>query len=361
MRQRRGCARLCRRSRARHCARASPAAEGEPNVTSRHRRRRSSVAPRPTPRRSTHRSSMVRNLLMYVAICVIAIAFIWLAARLIGLSRPSRGPTGHPWLDAEDAFDHARREHRRHRVAAVLHGEPHRLDMPIMSGVAALAARGSTPSSRSRYGTSSARRVPATASSTVTSCRPMSEAVVASRHSSSRAARGRRFPPSTSTGCTVATGSPTATTGWRSPGRSAKSPSRRTSPTSPDGDRHLDVAAIHTTRRRLPRALSAACAVLVVVVPPLVRWSTASACASLPGHPEPRRGASPRSAARGVQLATPRARRSAAGSSDASSFWRGRCGRSLGRCPPAKQITNSAHRDDSRFVVHGCRRARRIR
>ena len=81
---------------------------------------------------------MVRNILMYVAICVVAIAVIWLAARLIGLSRPSSGPTGHAWLDAEDAFDHARREHRRHRVAAVLRGQPHRLDLPIMSGVATL-------------------------------------------------------------------------------------------------------------------------------------------------------------------------------------------------------------------------------
>ena len=40
---------------------------------------------------------MVRNLLMYVAICVVAISLFWLAARLIGLNRPSSGPTGHAW------------------------------------------------------------------------------------------------------------------------------------------------------------------------------------------------------------------------------------------------------------------------
>ena len=45
---------------------------------------------------------MVGNLLLYAAICVIAFAVIWLAARLIGLDRPSRGPTGHAWLDADD-------------------------------------------------------------------------------------------------------------------------------------------------------------------------------------------------------------------------------------------------------------------
>ena len=81
---------------------------------------------------------MVRNILMYVAICAIAIAVFWLAARLVGLNRPSSGPTGHAWLDAEDAFDQARREHHRHHVAAVLRGQPHRLDLPIMSGVATL-------------------------------------------------------------------------------------------------------------------------------------------------------------------------------------------------------------------------------
>ena len=113
--------------------------KGEPNVTPQHRRSPFSLAARETPRRSPpHRSSMVRNLLMYVAICVVAIALFWLAARLIGLNRPSSGPTGHAWLDAEDAFDHARREHHRHQVAAVLRGQPHRLDLPILSGVATL-------------------------------------------------------------------------------------------------------------------------------------------------------------------------------------------------------------------------------
>jgi hypothetical protein len=82
---------------------------------------------------------MVGNLLTYVAICLIVLALIWLAARLIGLQRPSRGPTGHPWLDAEDAFDRARRQHRRHRVAALMRGRPHRLDLPVMNGATTLA------------------------------------------------------------------------------------------------------------------------------------------------------------------------------------------------------------------------------
>ena len=75
---------------------------------------------------------MVRNLLMYIAVCLILVALIWLAARLIGLDRPSGGPTGHAWLDAEDAFDRVRRQHQRHQVAALLCGQRHRLDLPIM-------------------------------------------------------------------------------------------------------------------------------------------------------------------------------------------------------------------------------------
>jgi hypothetical protein len=84
---------------------------------------------------------MVGNLLSYAAICVIAFAFIWLAARVIGLDRPSRGPTGHAWLDAGDAFDRVRRQHRRHQAAAVLRGQPHRLDLPIMSEATTLGGR----------------------------------------------------------------------------------------------------------------------------------------------------------------------------------------------------------------------------
>jgi ParB-like nuclease domain len=72
---------------------------------------------------------MVRNLLTYVAVWVTLFAVFWLAGRLIGLNRPFSGPTGRAWLDAEDAFDRARRQHRRHQLAAVLRGQPHRLDL----------------------------------------------------------------------------------------------------------------------------------------------------------------------------------------------------------------------------------------
>jgi hypothetical protein len=76
---------------------------------------------------------MVRNLLVYGAVCLILVAVVWVAGRLIGLDRPSRGPTGQAWLDAEDAFDRVRRQHQRRQIAAVLCGRPHRLDLPIMN------------------------------------------------------------------------------------------------------------------------------------------------------------------------------------------------------------------------------------
>ena len=76
---------------------------------------------------------MVRNLLVYSALCLILVAVTWVAGRLIGLGRPSSGPTGQAWLDAEDAFDRVRRQHRRHHLAAVLFGRPRRLDLPIMN------------------------------------------------------------------------------------------------------------------------------------------------------------------------------------------------------------------------------------
>ena len=76
---------------------------------------------------------MVRNLLVYSALCLILVAVTWVAGRLIGLDRPSSGPTGQAWLDAEDAFDRVRRQHQRHHLAAVLCGRPHRLDLPIMN------------------------------------------------------------------------------------------------------------------------------------------------------------------------------------------------------------------------------------
>ena len=86
---------------------------------------------------------MVRTLLTYVAVCAIPVAVFWLAGRLLGLTQPSSGPTGRAWLDAEDAFDQARRKHQRHRLAAALHGQPHRLDLPTLKEAAILGLGGS--------------------------------------------------------------------------------------------------------------------------------------------------------------------------------------------------------------------------
>jgi hypothetical protein len=47
------------------------------------------------------------------------------------------------WLDAEDAFDRARRQHQRHHRAAVLRGQPHRLDLPTLKAAATLGLGGS--------------------------------------------------------------------------------------------------------------------------------------------------------------------------------------------------------------------------
>lgn len=86
---------------------------------------------------------MVQNLLLYVAVWVILFAGFWLAGRLIGLKRPVSGPTGRAWLDAEDAFDRARRQHQRHHLAAALRGQPHRLDLPTLKAATTLGLGGS--------------------------------------------------------------------------------------------------------------------------------------------------------------------------------------------------------------------------
>jgi hypothetical protein len=85
---------------------------------------------------------MVRNLLMYVAVCLTPVAVFWLAGRMIGLNRPFRGPTGRAWLDAEDDFDRLRRRHQRHHLAAALRGQPHRLDLPTLKGATTLGLGG---------------------------------------------------------------------------------------------------------------------------------------------------------------------------------------------------------------------------
>jgi ParB-like nuclease domain len=85
---------------------------------------------------------MVRNLLLYAAVCATPVAVFWLAGRLLGLNRPFTGPTGRAWLDADDAFDRARRQHQRHHLVAVLYRQPHRLDLPTLEAAATLGLVG---------------------------------------------------------------------------------------------------------------------------------------------------------------------------------------------------------------------------
>jgi ParB/Sulfiredoxin domain len=86
---------------------------------------------------------MVEGFLTYLAVCVVVFAVAWLAGRLFGVARPFGGFTGVAWLDAQDAFDRARRRHRRHYLVAVLCGRPHRLDLPTLDQVASLGLVGS--------------------------------------------------------------------------------------------------------------------------------------------------------------------------------------------------------------------------
>jgi len=86
---------------------------------------------------------MVQNLLVYVAVWVMMFALFWFAGRLLGLKRPVSGPTGRPWLDAEDAFERARRRHQRHHLAAALGGQPHRLDLPTLKAATTVGLGGS--------------------------------------------------------------------------------------------------------------------------------------------------------------------------------------------------------------------------
>jgi hypothetical protein len=85
---------------------------------------------------------MVWNLLLYAAVCATPVAVFWLAGRLLGINRPFRGPTGRAWLDADDAFDRARRQHQRHQLVAALHRQPHRLDLPTLQQAAAVGLVG---------------------------------------------------------------------------------------------------------------------------------------------------------------------------------------------------------------------------
>jgi hypothetical protein len=183
---------------------------------------------------------MVQNLLLYVAIWVIMFALFWLAGRLLGLKRPVSGPTGRAWLDAQDAFDRARRQHQRHHLAAALGGQPHRLDLPTLKAATTRGLGGSrNPGEleipiREIVGVVDGAAGKFDRDFLPTDERSrwrFQEIVVA-------LVREGRFHPSRSTGGTAATTSPMATTGSRRVGRSASGPSRRTWPRS-SGDPSL--------------------------------------------------------------------------------------------------------------------------
>lgn len=78
-------------------------------------------------------------LLEYAGLILVLTAAAWLAARLLHVpTRRRLGPVvvGSPWIEAEDAYDHALREHRRHHVSAALTHHRDRLELPILSDVA---------------------------------------------------------------------------------------------------------------------------------------------------------------------------------------------------------------------------------
>ena len=87
---------------------------------------------------------MLGNLLIYAVVCLALVAVVWLAARLIGLDRPARGPTGRAWLDAAESFDRVRAQHRRHRLTALLCGRSGRLDLPIINETTVVSGLPST-------------------------------------------------------------------------------------------------------------------------------------------------------------------------------------------------------------------------
>jgi hypothetical protein len=85
---------------------------------------------------------VVVNVLVFVVLTAIAVAVFWLVARFLGVPRPFRGETGIPWVDAQDAFDRARKEHGHRHLAAVLRGRPHDLDLPSLQEATALGLIG---------------------------------------------------------------------------------------------------------------------------------------------------------------------------------------------------------------------------
>jgi hypothetical protein len=173
---------------------------------------------------------MVRNLLRYAAVWVSLVAAFWLGERLIGLNRPVSGPTGRAWLDAEDAFDRARRPHQRHQLAAVLGGQPHRLDLPTLNQATTRGLGGARNPAELEVligdivGATDGADGKFDCGFLPTHERSRSRF----QRSFSRLVRDRRLRPSRSTAGTTSTTSWTVITGLRRAGRWARSPSRRT-------------------------------------------------------------------------------------------------------------------------------------
>jgi hypothetical protein len=81
----------------------------------------------------------IRQIIEYVALVGLLAAAVWFAGRLLRVpSRGRPGPVvvGSPWMEAEDAYNHALGEHRRHQVSAALTGHRDRMTLPSLSDVA---------------------------------------------------------------------------------------------------------------------------------------------------------------------------------------------------------------------------------
>jgi hypothetical protein len=83
----------------------------------------------------------VRQLVEYGALILVLTGAVFLSARLLRVPlgrRPGPVVVGSPWLEAEDAYDAALSEHRRHRVTASLAGHRDRLALPSLSEVTSI-------------------------------------------------------------------------------------------------------------------------------------------------------------------------------------------------------------------------------
>lgn len=178
---------------------------------------------------------MLLHLVTYLVLVFAAVTAVWLAAHMIGVTRPFSGPTGLAWLDAEDAFNRVRKQHGHHLLVAKLHRSPHWLDLPDLGDVNRLLLIGQRNpreqliALRDVVGT-----VDGAAGKFDRDFRPtddrsrwrFKQIIVAIR-------KGDALPPSRSSRTEVTTTSPTAITGSPLSGRSRRRSSRRMLPRHP--------------------------------------------------------------------------------------------------------------------------------